>query len=414
VLSLQVHMTIRIDDSLTLRVHNFGGHLCTVTADRNWKAHDVYGAVEAATEIPKHELRLFFGAEELRGSDPLITIFECPNVQDFDVMLIQKRDPFVRLDGFKVSNTSNLVSEEVMTVVEAKAKLAEDTVQHGQAPRILDGTPSCFTFETKSGSDVLLKESAHISFYNNVISFDFVDPSRGGPDVHHTYVRLSLDSDDERRTFMNAVMKSATALQNVPEALLSEHTFILQAVQANAEALRYAMGGLKEDTEIILAAVNQNGFSLSHANAELRSNRHIVLAAVQRCGHALCYASDSLRADREVVLAAVRQNGHALQCAAEQLRSDPEIVLTAVRQNGHALQYAGEDLRMDETIFQTAFRQAGDRVLRYVPRRMAGKVKEQETSSLFRQWQILRGEVRSSARACAWRMRASLSALPHH
>lgn len=392
-------MTISIDDSLTLRVCNLGGHLCTITAELSWKGYDVYQAVEAATEIPKHELRLFCGAEELHGSDSLSTIFECANAQVFDVFLIQRSISFVRLDGFTVKG--NLLSEEVMPLPEAKAKLAEEILHADEAStRVLGGSSSCFTFETKSDSDLSSKESTHISFYNNVISFEFEDPriynstSAQSNTVHHTYLRL--ESDDERRTFINAVMKSASALKNVPDVLRSEHPFILQAVKANAEALRYAIGELQEDPEIVLAAVRQNWFSLSDAPAELRANKHIVLAAVRRCGHALCYASDSLREDREVVLAAVRQNGHALQCAVEQLRSDPEIVLAAVGQNGHALQYAAEDLRIDETIVQMAFRQAGDCVLRYSPNR----VKVQRTSSsnfsrLSRLWKTLQGEASS-------------------
>jgi len=392
-------MATSIDDSLKLRVCNLGGHLCTITAELSWRAWDVYLAVEAATEIPRHELQLFFGAEALQGSDSLSTVFDCADGQVFDVMLIQKSDPFVRLDAFQVKG--NLLSEGVMTVAEAKAKLAEEITNADET--LTQGssrTPSCFTFETKSGSELSFKESTHISFYNNVISLDFVDQScpsstsSQSDTVHQTY--LHLESDDERRTFINAVVKSASALKNLPEVLLSERAFMLQAVKANVLALRYAMGGLQEDTEIILAAVSQNWFSLSHAPAELRSNKHIVLAAVCRYGHALCYASDSLREDREVVLAAVRQNGHALQCAVEQLRSDPEIVLAAVRQNGHALQYAAEDLRMDETIVQTAFRQAGDRVLWYAPKCMAGQVRAQKTnSSLSRLWKLLQGEAPS-------------------
>lgn len=387
--------------ALELRICNLGGHLCTIFVDPGGKACDVYQAVEAATEIPGHEQLLIVGTMELQRSDSLRSIFPCNEENVFDVMLIRKPDPFIRLEGFRVQGKS--VHEGVMTVPEAKSKLTEDVM-----PNCLKQV--CFAFETKAITEASMREPTLMMFYEfvdpestNEIRFEFADPKSTDPAVDpafHAYVRL--DSEDGRCAFMSAVAKSATALLHVPQALLSDQMFMKRAVQSNAQALQYATGGLHEDPEIVLAAVKRNWFSLSCASAQLRASKDIVLAAVEQCGHALCYASDSLRVDREVVLTAVRQNGHALQCAVEELRSDPEIVLAAVRQNGHAIQYAAEELRMDETILREAIRQAGQSASRYAPKgfphHTSGAMRNppiafrEARSSLTHLWNIFRVE----------------------
>eukprot|EP00746_Dinoflagellata_sp_MGD_P003533 gnl/MRDRNA2_/MRDRNA2_106855_c0_seq1.p1 gnl/MRDRNA2_/MRDRNA2_106855_c0~~gnl/MRDRNA2_/MRDRNA2_106855_c0_seq1.p1 ORF type:complete len:385 (+),score=71.31 gnl/MRDRNA2_/MRDRNA2_106855_c0_seq1:80-1234(+) len=375
--------------AMELRVCNIGGPLCTIGADSHWKVCDVYEAVEAATEIPRDEQRLFFFGEELHGSDALSTILiQCTDSQVVEIILIRKQAPFVRLDGFSVQGT--IIHAGIMTIIEAKAmkmktaRVVEDCSGESAQSETM---PSCFTFEWKRMAQLTMHEPTSIVFHESISSFSFenLQASDDASLVPHVYLRLQSEGD--RSIFMKAVAKSETALENVSYALRADPAFMKQAVKANVRALLYAMDDSLEDSATIIEAVQRDWTALTMVPSKLRDCKDIVLAAVRACGHSLCYASDSLRADREVVLCAVRQNGHALRCAADQLRSDFEIVLAAVRQNGHALQFATEELRMDAIILNAATSQAGESVLRYMPR-ASGKKARTTQSMVNRLWKF--------------------------
>lgn len=87
-----------------------------------------------------------------------------------------------------------------------------------------------------------------------------------------------------------------------------------------------------------LAWVVQRGGYIEEFPDELKADRSFMLSAVQLCGHALEFASDKLKADKEVVLAAVKTEAAAISYAAPEIKNDAEVIKAALKASGYVSQ----------------------------------------------------------------------------
>ncbi len=149
---------------------------------------------------------------------------------------------------------------------------------------------------------------------------------------------------------MNALLSNAWILEQAPERVRKNRTFVSAAISSVPFVFRFAHESLTGDKEFCLQAVALDGHLLSLATVELQRDKDVVLRAVQQNGLALCYADQVLCANKEVVLAAVACVGNALKYASPELQRDKDVVLQAVRQAGDALQHADVELRADSEV----------------------------------------------------------------
>ncbi len=168
---------------------------------------------------------------------------------------------------------------------------------------------------------------------------------------------LQQASDDLRKdqTFLlDAIQQNSNVLQDLPDDLKKDRNFILKAVEKNGKALQHAPTNLKGDREIALKAIKQSDFALPHVDASLFNDREFILEAVRHNELVFSKASDELKNDKEIVLEVVKQDGLAFVHASNTLKDDRKFVLSLLDITADIIQHASEKLRSSSEVMLKA------------------------------------------------------------
>jgi hypothetical protein len=168
-----------------------------------------------------------------------------------------------------------------------------------------------------------------------------------GPHMFWDSIDDSLKEDED---IILTACKNNSAIDFVPQRLLSDKKFILKCAKINGNILKKIDKKFCDDEEIVTSAVKENGFCLQYVSQRLRENKKIVLNAISKFGHGFEYVSDEFKSNKKFIIKCLKKSDDAFQYLNEKDRGNEYFASLACYRNGYSIQFASERIRDNKRI----------------------------------------------------------------